>query len=137
MATQEGTTTRPNIVFILVDNVGWGGFGVYGGTTPTPRIDKLASEGIRFNNYNVEVPVHADALGDHDRATSGSLGNLQVPFPGQGRSGWRRGNTPSPNSSPTRAMPPRCTASGIWVRPRPAAERPRLRRMVGHQEQLG
>ena len=29
----------PNIVFILVDNVGWGDFGVYGGTIPTPRID--------------------------------------------------------------------------------------------------
>ena len=46
---------KPNIVFILVDNTGWGDWGVYGGTTPTPRIDKLASEGIRFNNYNVEV----------------------------------------------------------------------------------
>jgi arylsulfatase A-like enzyme len=45
----------PDVVFILVDNVGWGDFGVYGGTVPTPRIDKLASEGIRFNNYNVEV----------------------------------------------------------------------------------
>ena len=32
-----------------------GDFGVYGGTIPTPRIDELASEGIRFNNYNVEV----------------------------------------------------------------------------------
>lgn len=31
---------KPNIVFILVDNVGWGQFGVYGGTVPTPRIDK-------------------------------------------------------------------------------------------------
>ena len=47
--------TKPNIVFILVDNVGWGNFGVYGGTIPTPRIDKMASEGIRFNNYNVEA----------------------------------------------------------------------------------
>jgi arylsulfatase A-like enzyme len=46
---------KPNIVFILVDNVGWGDFGVYGGTTATPRIDKMASEGIRFNNYNVEA----------------------------------------------------------------------------------
>ena len=48
-------TQQPNIVFILVDNVGWGDFGVYGGTTATPRIDKMASEGIRFNNYNVEA----------------------------------------------------------------------------------
>jgi arylsulfatase len=39
---------KPNIVFILVDNTGWGDLGVYGGTTATPRIDKLASEGIRF-----------------------------------------------------------------------------------------
>src|SRR5450432_3048090 len=46
---------KPNIVFILVDNVGWGTFGAYGGTIPTPRIDKMASEGIRFNNYNVEA----------------------------------------------------------------------------------
>ncbi len=35
----------PNIVFILCDNVGWGDFAVYGGGTPTPRIDQLASEG--------------------------------------------------------------------------------------------
>src|SRR5262245_4672301 len=46
---------KPNIVFILVDNLGWGDWGVYGGTTATPRIDRLASEGIRFNNYNVEA----------------------------------------------------------------------------------
>ena len=46
---------RANIVFILVDNIGWGAFGAYGGTIPTPRIDKMASEGIRFNNYNVEA----------------------------------------------------------------------------------
>jgi arylsulfatase len=31
---------KPNIVFILVDNTGWGDWSCYGGTTPTPRIDK-------------------------------------------------------------------------------------------------
>ena len=46
--------SQPNIVFILADNIGWGDFSVYGGTTPTPRIDALANAGIRFNNYNVE-----------------------------------------------------------------------------------
>jgi arylsulfatase A-like enzyme len=45
---------QPNIVFILCDNVGWGDFACYGGQTPTPRIDKLASEGIRFNAYTTE-----------------------------------------------------------------------------------
>lgn len=46
--------SHPNVVFILADNIGWGDFSVYGGTTPTPRIDALANSGIRFNNYNVE-----------------------------------------------------------------------------------
>jgi arylsulfatase len=45
---------KPNVVFILVDNVGWGDWRCYGGVTPTPHIDQLAKEGIRFNNYNVE-----------------------------------------------------------------------------------
>jgi arylsulfatase A-like enzyme len=41
-------------VFVLVDNVGWGDFGCYGGDIPTPRIDELAAGGIRFTDYNVE-----------------------------------------------------------------------------------
>jgi len=45
---------RPNIVFVLADNVGWGDWSCYGGSTPTPRIDKLAGEGIRLTNYCVE-----------------------------------------------------------------------------------
>ena len=46
---------KPNIVFFLVDNTGWGDWGVYGGQVATPNIDRLAAEGMRFTNYNVEV----------------------------------------------------------------------------------
>jgi arylsulfatase A-like enzyme len=50
---------KPNIVFILTDNLGYGELGVYGGGilrgAPTPRIDKLASEGTRLLNVNVEA----------------------------------------------------------------------------------
>ncbi|MBE9537735.1 MAG: sulfatase-like hydrolase/transferase, partial [Proteobacteria bacterium] len=42
---------QPNIVYILVDNTGWGDFSTYGGTTPTPRIDQIAQEGIKLTNY--------------------------------------------------------------------------------------
>ncbi len=49
---------KPNIVFILADNLGYGELGVYGGGilrgAPTPRIDGLASEGLRLLNFNVE-----------------------------------------------------------------------------------
>jgi len=51
--------SKPNIVLILMDNLGYGELGVYGGGilrgAPTPRIDKLASEGLRLLNFNVEA----------------------------------------------------------------------------------
>src|SRR5271167_4766629 len=77
----------PNVVFILVDNVGWGNFGVYGGTIPTPRIDKLANEGIRFNNYNVEVQCTPTRSAIHTVRYPVRSGTVTVPFPGQGESG--------------------------------------------------
>jgi len=45
---------KPNIVYILVDNFGWGDISIQGGATPTPRIDTLAQEGLRMTNFNVE-----------------------------------------------------------------------------------
>eukprot|EP00931_Biecheleriopsis_adriatica_P043733 TRINITY_DN24989_c0_g1_i3.p1 TRINITY_DN24989_c0_g1~~TRINITY_DN24989_c0_g1_i3.p1 ORF type:complete len:591 (+),score=84.92 TRINITY_DN24989_c0_g1_i3:49-1773(+) len=49
---------RPNIVFMLTDNLGFGDLGSYGGGAlrgaPTPRLDKLASEGLRLTNFMVE-----------------------------------------------------------------------------------
>jgi len=58
-ATDQTAGKKPNIVFILVDNLGYGELGVYGGGilrgAPTPRIDKLASEGTRLLNFNVEA----------------------------------------------------------------------------------
>jgi arylsulfatase len=50
---------KPNIVFIFMDNFGYGELGVYGGGItrggPTPRIDSLAKEGMRLTNFNVEA----------------------------------------------------------------------------------
>ncbi len=45
---------KPNIVYILVDNWGWGDIRIQGGSIPTPRIDALANEGLRMTNFNVE-----------------------------------------------------------------------------------
>ena len=55
----DNRSQKPNIVFILVDNLGYGELGVYGGGilrgAATPRIDRLASEGTRLLNFNVEA----------------------------------------------------------------------------------
>lgn len=78
---------KPNIVYILVDNIGWGDFGVYGGTTPTPRIDALAKEGMRFTNYNVEnqcTPTRSAIMTGRYPIRSGTM---RIPLPGQGAGG--------------------------------------------------
>ena len=58
-ARAQSQAPKPNILFILVDNLGYGEVGVYGGGVtrgaPTPRIDKLASEGLRLTNMNMEA----------------------------------------------------------------------------------
>jgi len=46
--------SRPNVVYILVDNWGWADIRIQGGSIPTPRIDGLASQGLRMTNFNVE-----------------------------------------------------------------------------------
>ncbi|MGZ4988350.1 MAG: sulfatase-like hydrolase/transferase [Limisphaerales bacterium] len=50
--------SRPNIVFILTDDMGYGDVGCYGGKfVPTPNIDRLAMEGTRFTQFYVASPV--------------------------------------------------------------------------------
>ena len=78
------TQKKPNVVFMLVDNIGWGDLGCYGGMAPTPRLDQLADEGIRFQNYNVE----AQCTPTRSAIMTGRLpkrsGTTFVPLPGQG-----------------------------------------------------
>ena len=49
---------RPNIVFILLDDLGYSDIGCYGSSFyETPNIDRLASEGIRFTSAYASCPV--------------------------------------------------------------------------------
>ena len=42
---------RPNIVVILVDDMGFSDIGCYGSEIPTPNLDKMAAEGLRFTQF--------------------------------------------------------------------------------------
>jgi arylsulfatase A-like enzyme len=42
----------PNIVLILLDDVGFGQFSTFGGAVPSPTMDRLAAEGLRYNRFH-------------------------------------------------------------------------------------
>ncbi|WP_282123566.1 arylsulfatase [Algibacter mikhailovii] len=56
------TGKDPNVLIILLDDVGYGQLGPYGGLTETPNIDKLAKGGLLYNNF------HTTALCSPSRA---------------------------------------------------------------------
>ncbi len=42
---------RPNIIVILVDDMGFSDIGCYGSEIPTPKLDELAADGLRFTQF--------------------------------------------------------------------------------------
>jgi arylsulfatase A-like enzyme len=42
----------PNVLLILLDDVGFGQFGTFGGGVPSPTMDRLAKEGLRYNRFH-------------------------------------------------------------------------------------
>lgn len=86
----------PNIVLILADNLGWGELGCYGGGilrgAPTPRIDRLAAEGLRFLNFNVEsdcVPTRSALMTGRHPIRTGAIQSVPAGMP-QGIIPWER-----------------------------------------------
>jgi arylsulfatase len=77
---------KPNIVFMLMDNLGYGELGVYGGGilrgAPTPRIDTLAGEGMRLLNFNVEAQCTPSRSALMTGRFSIRSGTYEVPYGG-------------------------------------------------------
>ncbi|MCG2587248.1 arylsulfatase [Rhodohalobacter sulfatireducens] len=60
--TVNGQTEKPNIIYILADDLGYGELGVYGQEKiETPNIDALAEAGMKFTNHYSGAPVCAPA----------------------------------------------------------------------------
>jgi hypothetical protein len=74
---------KPNIVYVLVDNWGWGDIGVQGSTTATPKIDALAAEGMRLLNFNVENQCTPTRSAIHTGRLPIRSGTQKVPAPGE------------------------------------------------------
>ncbi len=58
VVAQAQESRPPNIVMVLIDDMGWADLSCFGGTAvKTPHIDQLASEGLRFHNFYVNSPI--------------------------------------------------------------------------------
>ena len=55
-ATSLSATSRPNVVTLLVDDLGYRDLGCYGGPVKTPVLDQLATEGVRFTDFHSGAP---------------------------------------------------------------------------------
>ena len=68
----------PNVVLILLDDAGFGQFSTFGGGVPSPTMDKLAAEGLRFNRFHTTAlcsPTRAALLTgrNHHSVASGVI----------------------------------------------------------------
>lgn len=76
---------KPNIIVILVDDMGFSDIGCYGGEIPTPNIDGLAADGLRFTQfYNTGrcCPTRASLLTglySHEAGIGGMVSDQGVP----------------------------------------------------------
>lgn len=71
---QKDIKTRPNIVLIVADDLGFGDIGCYGGEIETPNIDALADQGIKFSQFHTApmcAPTRAMLLSGNDNHIAG------------------------------------------------------------------
>lgn len=78
---------RPNVVFIVLDDMGYASLGCYGSEIETPNIDRLAADGIRFTNFHATAlcsPTRASLLTGRNSHAVGMayLSNVDDGYPG-------------------------------------------------------
>src|SRR4051794_23577241 len=57
LRAQAADAPPPNVVLIFCDDMGYADIGCFGGKTPTPNIDRLATEGAKFTDFYVSQAV--------------------------------------------------------------------------------
>jgi arylsulfatase A-like enzyme len=77
----------PNIVLILIDDAGFGQFSTFGGGVPSPTMDRLAAEGLRYNSFHTTAlcsPTRAALITgrNHHSAATGVIGEGATGYDG-------------------------------------------------------
>lgn len=84
----QAAATAPNVVVVLVDDMGYSDVGCFGSEIPTPNLDRLAEEGVRYTNFHVNSmcsPTRASLLTGRNAhaAGVGYVAHADPGFPGQ------------------------------------------------------
>jgi len=77
----------PNVVIVLIDDLGFGVPGSFGGPVPMPTLDRLAQNGLRFNNFHTTAlcsPTRAALKSgrNHHQVNMGFITEMATGFPG-------------------------------------------------------
>jgi uncharacterized sulfatase len=93
-------SAQPNFIMVLIDDMGWGDFSCFGNKdAQTPNIDRMAAEGIRFEQFHVNSPICSPSrcalttgqYPDGKRLLATKLGHFSCH--NAGRASSSRGNT--------------------------------------------
>ncbi len=87
----EPNRSRPNIVLIMVDDMGYSDIGCYGGEVQTPNLDQLAKDGLRFTQFYNTAKCHttraelltgnyAYSIGDNNMEHGATFGEVLRPI---------------------------------------------------------
>jgi arylsulfatase len=81
----------PNVVIVLIDDMGFGQPSTFGGAVPMPTLDRLAAEGLRYNQFHTTALCSPTRVAlktgrNHHSANGGTVMEIATAFPGnQGR----------------------------------------------------
>jgi len=77
----------PNILIILIDDIGFGQAGTFGGPIKTPNLEKLSKQGLRYNNFHTTALCAPTRMAlqtgrNHHTANMGAITEFATNFPG-------------------------------------------------------
>ena len=97
----------PNVVIILIDDIGFGSTSTFGGPIKTPAFDRLANNGLRYNNFHttaVSSPTRAALKSgrNHHTMNMAFITEMATGYPGADRPGPRRSRAAGRDAAPQR-----------------------------------
>ena len=116
----------PNVVVVVLDDVGFAQFGCYGSDISTPTFDDLAAQGLQFTNFHTTAVCSATRAcvmtgRNHHSNGMGRVIEVATGFPGYNaripRSNGRREVAPDPRGRLPCRRQPQAVAPGEGVRP--------------------